>query len=95
MEAVLRAAQTVNARLIDITGGAPEMNPHLRRFIDGARAQGHSVLVRTNLTVLVEPDFETLPEFFRQHQVHLIASLPCYLEKSAVAPGGAKGTRER
>jgi radical SAM/Cys-rich protein len=89
MELVLRAAKTVNARLIDITGGAPELNPYLQRFIRAAREQGHSVQVRTNLTVLIEPGFEAVPEFFREHRVHLVASLPCYLEENVQAQRGA------
>lgn len=77
---VLAAARAVGAETIDITGGAPEMNPHFRRFVAATRAQGHEVIVRTNLTIMLEPGYEDLPEFFRDHRVHLIASLPCYLE---------------
>ena len=65
------------------------MNPHLRRFIEALRDQGHSVQVRTNLTILLEPGMETMPEFFRDHQVHLVASLPCYLEDNVRAQRGA------
>jgi radical SAM/Cys-rich protein len=89
MKMILKAARGVNCNLIDITGGAPELNPHLRRFIEAARSQGHSVQVRTNLTVLLEPGFETMPEFFRDHQVRLVASLPCYLEENVRAQRGA------
>jgi radical SAM/Cys-rich protein len=82
MAMVLDAARIAGAPppTIDITGGAPEMNPHFRRFVVAARAQGHEVIVRTNLTIMLEPGYEDLPEFFRDQRVHLIASLPCYLE---------------
>ncbi|MCI0365446.1 MAG: arsenosugar biosynthesis radical SAM protein ArsS [Phycisphaerales bacterium] len=80
MEMVLDAAQRAGAEMIDITGGAPEMHPHFRRFVIAARDQGHNVIVRTNLTIMLEPGYEDLPEFFREQRVHLIASLPCYLE---------------
>lgn len=89
MEMILKAAKAVNCNLIDITGGAPELNPHLRRFIEAARAQLHQVQVRTNLTVLLEPDLETMPEFFRDNRVRLVASLPCYLEENVRAQRGA------
>ncbi|HXV14154.1 MAG TPA: arsenosugar biosynthesis radical SAM (seleno)protein ArsS, partial [Candidatus Krumholzibacteria bacterium] len=78
MEQVLRVARETGAGVLDITGGAPEMNPHFRRFV--ATAAGHrlSVMVRTNLTILLEPGYVDLPEFFAAHRVRLIASLPCY-----------------
>lgn len=82
MELIIDMAKRVHARVADITGGAPELNPHLRRFIIALRQQGHTVQVRTNLTVLLLPRMETMPEFFRDHQVHLVASLPCYLEEN-------------
>ncbi|HBS29997.1 MAG TPA: radical SAM protein [Phycisphaerales bacterium] len=80
MELVLRAAKLAGARTMDITGGAPEMNPSFRRFVAAAKAQGHEVIVRTNLTIALEAGYEDLPRFFREQRVHLIASLPCYLE---------------
>lgn len=80
MEHILRAAREVSCRLIDITGGAPEMNPHFRRFVETARAQGQQVMVRTNLTILLETGMEYLPDFFKSQQVHLVASMPCYLQ---------------
>lgn len=80
MELVLSAAKLAGAQTIDITGGAPEMNPHFRRFVAAAKAQGHEVIVRTNLTIALEPGYEDLPTFFAAQRVHLVASLPCYLE---------------
>ncbi|MEK6702460.1 MAG: arsenosugar biosynthesis radical SAM (seleno)protein ArsS [Planctomycetota bacterium] len=80
MAMVLEAARQARAHTIDITGGAPEMNPHFRRLVSAAKAQGHEVIVRTNLTIALEPGYEDLPEFFAAQRVHLVASLPCYLE---------------
>lgn len=80
LSAVLDAAEMVNARIIDITGGAPEMHPDFCRFIEAATAQGQDVMVRTNLTIMLEPGYENHAKFMRDHGVRLVASLPCYLE---------------
>jgi radical SAM/Cys-rich protein len=63
---------------VDITGGAPELCPEFRRLTGAARAIGARVLVRCNLTVIFEQGQADLPEFYRDHQVELICSLPCY-----------------
>jgi radical SAM/Cys-rich protein len=82
MRSVLDAANACGAGTIDITGGAPEMHPHFRQFVVAARAMGKHVIARTNLTILLERGYEDLPQFFKQRKVHLIASLPCYLENN-------------
>ena len=82
MEAVLRLARNLSAEVVDVTGGAPEMHAEFRRFVLAAKSQGHEVIVRTNLTILLEKGYEDFAEFFRDHQIHLIASLPCYLEEN-------------
>ncbi|MBI2431411.1 MAG: arsenosugar biosynthesis radical SAM protein ArsS [Candidatus Hydrogenedentes bacterium] len=79
MQAVLRAAQLAGAHTLDITGGAPEMHPDFREFVDVAIVQGLHVMVRTNLTILLQPGYEGLPAFFADRAIHLVASLPCYL----------------
>jgi len=63
---------------LDLTGGAPELNPGFRRLVRGARALGRRVLVRHNLTVMFEPGQEDLPEFFAAQEAALFCSLPCY-----------------
>jgi radical SAM/Cys-rich protein len=63
---------------LDITGGAPELNPNFKWLVEEAREREYSVTVRCNLTVLFEPGMEWLPDFYRDRQVHLICSLPCY-----------------
>ncbi len=66
--------------LLDLTGGAPELNPHFRYLVREARALGVRVIDRCNLTVLCEPGQEDLAEFLASQQVEITASLPCYLE---------------
>jgi radical SAM/Cys-rich protein len=63
---------------LDITGGAPEMNPHFRWLVERARALGRRVIDRCNLTILLAPRFEDLTEFLAGHRVEVVASLPCY-----------------
>jgi radical SAM/Cys-rich protein len=94
MEQVFRAARDCRCRLVDVTGGAPELNPHFRRFIVRLRGDGFAVQVRTNLTVLLEPGMQDLPEFFSSHGVQLVASMPCYTEENVRAQRGA-GVYER
>ena len=67
-------------RRLDVTGGAPELNPHFRRLVGAARALGVHVIDRCNLTILGEPGQEDLAEFLAAQRVEVIASLPCYLE---------------
>jgi len=88
MELVLEAARSVRCQLVDLTGGAPELNPSFRRLIVALRQEGLSAQVRTNLTVLLEPSMDTMPEFLRDHQVQLVASMPCYLEENVRAQRG-------
>jgi radical SAM/Cys-rich protein len=69
-------------KTVDLTGGAPEMNYGFRPLVEAARTLGKTVIVRSNLTIYFEPGFEDLPDYLAQHQVHVVASLPCYLEKN-------------
>ena len=73
---------------VDLTGGAPEMNPHFRWFVTEARRLGRHVIDRSNLTILLAPRFDDLPEFLAAHQVEIVASLPCYLEENTDAQRG-------
>ncbi len=65
-------------RTIDLTGGAPELNPHFRYLVSELVTNGREVTDRCNLTVLFESGQEDTAEFLREHRVHIIASLPCY-----------------
>jgi radical SAM/Cys-rich protein len=67
---------------LDLTGGAPELNPHFRHLVREARALGVRVIDRCNLTVLFEPGQEDLADFLASQQVEIVASLPCYLEEN-------------
>jgi MoaA/NifB/PqqE/SkfB family radical SAM enzyme len=67
---------------IDLTGGAPELNPQFRRLVVAARARGLRVIDRCNLTILEEPGQEDLADFLAAHRVEIVASLPCYLEEN-------------
>ena len=77
---LMRFVRASGARVLDLTGGAPELNPGFRELVAEARAAGLEVIDRCNLTVLEEPGQEDLAEFLAGHQVHVVASLPCYLE---------------
>jgi radical SAM/Cys-rich protein len=65
---------------LDITGGAPELNANFRYIVRNARALGVKVMDRCNLTILQQPGQEDLAEFFSEHQVEVVASMPCYLQ---------------
>lgn len=73
---------------VDITGGAPELNPCFEYLVEQARALGRHVMDRCNLTVFFVRGKERLPEFLRDHQVEIVASLPCYLEENVEAQRG-------
>lgn len=63
---------------VDLTGGAPELNPSFRWLVAEARRLGREVIDRCNLTVLFESGMQDLAEFLAEHQVRVVASLPCY-----------------
>jgi len=69
-------------RTLDITGGAPELNPHFRRLVTAARDLGARVMDRCNLTILEVAGQEDLASFLKDSQVEIVASLPCYLEEN-------------
>jgi radical SAM/Cys-rich protein len=83
---LLKSSQRVNT--VDITGGAPELNPNFRRLIEETRAQGLHVIDRCNLTILLEPGFEELPVFLARNRVEVTASLPCYTRDNVDAQRG-------
>lgn len=76
-------------KTLDITGGAPEMNPHFRMLVQEARKLDKQVIDRCNLTILLAKGFTDLPEFLAEHQVNVVASLPCYLEENCDAQRGS------
>ncbi len=82
IEQVLAFLQASSIQTLDLTGGAPELNPHFRELVRKARTIGVHVIDRCNLTILEEPGQEDLAEFLAAHQVEVTASLPCYLEEN-------------
>jgi radical SAM/Cys-rich protein len=88
MERVIEIGERADIKLADITGGAPELNPNFRRLVKALRSRNREVQVRTNLTVLLKPGMEDMPEFYRDHEVQLAASLPCYIEENVRAQRG-------
>ncbi|HUI68122.1 MAG TPA: arsenosugar biosynthesis radical SAM (seleno)protein ArsS [Nitrospirota bacterium] len=80
VDAVLRALSGSPVNIVDITGGAPELNPSFRYLVKEARNLGRHVIVRTNLAIFYEKGMADLPEFYQDHDVELVASLPYYLE---------------
>jgi radical SAM/Cys-rich protein len=73
---------------VDITGGAPELNPNFQRLVEGSRTHGRHVIDRCNLTILLEPGFENLPKFLARNRVEVTASLPCYTRENVDAQRG-------
>jgi radical SAM/Cys-rich protein len=84
---VLTASPRVET--LDITGGAPELNPNFAMLVERARALGRKVIVRCNLTVTLEPGMEWLVEFYRRSGVELVCSLPCYTAENTDRQRGA------
>jgi len=81
MHIVLRFLEASSVGMLDITGGAPELNQNFRELVQGARVLGVHVIDRCNLTILEEPGEESLAEFLAANRVEITASLPCYTEE--------------
>lgn len=82
IEQILDFSRSHSIQSLDLTGGAPELNPHFRYLVSQARALNLEVIDRCNLTILQEPGQENLAEFLAGNCVQIIASLPCYLEEN-------------
>jgi radical SAM/Cys-rich protein len=80
MELCLRAIEEGGYPTVDITGGAPEMNPDYQWFVERLRRMGRHVMTRTNLTIILEDGYKDLPGFWSKNSVEVVASLPYYLE---------------
>ena len=87
-EQIIEAVRRFRFPVIDITGGAPELNPSFRRLVSASRALGTHVMVRHNLTVMFEPGQGDLPEFFRAHEAEVVSSLPYFLAQQTDAQRG-------
>ncbi|MGB5202481.1 MAG: arsenosugar biosynthesis radical SAM (seleno)protein ArsS [Sedimenticolaceae bacterium] len=82
IELVIENLRLLPFETLDLTGGAPELNPHFRYLVEQARQLGIEVIDRCNLTILLEPGQEGLAEFLAANEVEIVASLPCYLEEN-------------
>jgi radical SAM/Cys-rich protein len=78
MEECLRVLRGSDVRTVDVTGGAPELNPHFQWFVERLSILERRILVRSNLTILTVRRFRHLPAFFAEKGVTVISSLPCY-----------------
>ena len=80
MEMCLSFLEDSNVKTLDLTGGAPEMNPDFRWFVKELNALGiEEIIVRSNLTIIMAHDkYRDLPSFFAENNVHVVSSLPCY-----------------
>ena len=87
-ETVIAFLRASDVHTLDITGGAPELNPNFRYLVESARAHGTHVMDRCNLTILHEPGQDDLAAFLAAHEVEIVASLPCYLEDNVDAQRG-------
>ena len=94
VDSVLGLLERAGLDTLDLTGGAPELNPHFRYLVAEARALGVRVIDRCNLTILQEPGQEDLAEFLAENEVEITASLPCYSEDNVSAQRG-KGVYQR
>lgn len=81
MKDCLQVFKENNFSVLDITGGAPEMNPHFEWLIEEASSMECKVIIRSNLVVLQEKEYKHLPEFYAKHKVEVVCSLPYYSAK--------------
>ena len=88
VEDVLNFLKHKNIKTLDLTGGAPEMNPDFFSLVKQARDMGVHVIDRCNLTVLLEPGYEDTASFLAENRVEVVASMPCYLEENVDAQRG-------
>jgi radical SAM/Cys-rich protein len=89
MQDCLDAVARARIPTVDITGGAPELHPNFRWLVQQARHLGAHVIDRCNLTILLAPGYDDLPEFLAREQIEVVASLPCYLAENTDAQRGA------
>ena len=91
IDQILNFIDLHHIQTLDLTGGAPEMNPLFQYLVEAAVKKGLKVIDRCNLTILLEPGYTELPEFLAKNSVEVVASLPCYMEDNVDKQRG-KGT---
>ena len=83
MSLCLKAIENSSITTVDLTGGAPEMNPDFRWFVEQISGLGRKTIVRCNLTILLAGKaYSDLPDFFAKHKIHVVSSLPCYSKEN-------------
>jgi radical SAM/Cys-rich protein len=82
IDTLLSYIDSQNIKTLDLTGGAPEMNPDFRYLVTEARKRDVTVIDRCNLTILLEPGYEDMADFLAENKVEIVASLPCYSEEN-------------
>jgi radical SAM/Cys-rich protein len=80
IEKIILFLRNYKGLILDITGGCPELNPHFKYLIETAHGLVSRLIARTNLTILAEKDMDWIPEWYKEYQVVVMASLPCYTE---------------
>lgn len=89
MQLCLDALKGTDITTVDLTGGAPEMNPDFRWFVEELFKLGKEIIVRCNLTIIVaNPKYNDLPEFFRKHKINVVSSLPSFTARRTDAQRG-------
>jgi len=94
VDACLEALDKTNAHTVDLTGGAPELNPYFREIVDACVARGKHVMDRCNLTILLIKKYQDLPQWFAERGVEVVCSLPHYRKRNTDAQRGS-GTYEK
>jgi len=80
MEYCLKVLDETKIPVVDLTGGAPEMNPNFKWFISAIKSRARHIIVRSNLTILVAKPFSDYPGFFKENHIEVVSSLPYFLE---------------
>ncbi len=80
MQKIVAWAEQAGIKAVDLTGGAPEMNPHFKAFVEAFLDLGIQVTARCNLTILMEPGYEDVAQWYADNKVRIVASLPCYTQ---------------
>ena len=82
LEACVEAAKQPSIHTIDLTGGAPEMNPNFKWFVAELSQLGKKVIVRSNLTILTYKKYLDIPQFYKDNKVTVVSSMPCYTKEN-------------
>lgn len=82
VDSVVNFVKESHIKTADITGGAPELNPHFKFLVSSLKQLNCHIIVRCNLTIIMEDNKKELPQFYKKNGIELICSLPCYIEEN-------------